>query len=55
MTVTDELLKNNEAYAASFDKGALAMPPGKRVAIVACMDARLNVYGCWGSKRAMPT
>lgn len=48
MTVTDELLKNNEAYAASFDKGALAMPPGKRVAIVACMDARLNVYGMLG-------
>jgi carbonic anhydrase len=42
MSVTDELLRNNEAYAASFDKGHLAMPPTKRVAVVACMDARLQ-------------
>ena len=48
MTVTDELLKNAEAYAASFDKGALPMPPAKQVAVVACMDARLNVYGLLG-------
>jgi len=41
LTVTDELLKNAEAYAESFDKGDLAMPPAKKVAIVACMDARL--------------
>ena len=45
MTVTDELLRNAESYAAGFDKGALPMPPGARVAIVACMDARLNPYG----------
>jgi len=48
MTVTDELLKNNEGYAASFDKGDLPMPPGKKIAVVACMDARLNVYGLLG-------
>jgi carbonic anhydrase len=48
MTVTDELLKNAEAYAASFDKGDLPMPPGLRIAIVACMDARLNPYGLLG-------
>src|SRR3982751_4468019 len=42
MSVTDELLRNNEAYAASFDKGHLAMPPTKKVAVVACMDARLQ-------------
>ena len=42
MSVTDELLRNNEAYAASFDKGDLRMPPTKRVAVVACMDARLQ-------------
>ncbi|MBX5443180.1 MAG: carbonic anhydrase [Solirubrobacteraceae bacterium] len=48
MSVTDELLKNAEAYAASFDKGDLPMPPGKHVAIVACMDARLNPYGLLG-------
>jgi carbonic anhydrase len=48
MSTTDELLANNEAYVASFDKGDLPMPPGKKVAIVACMDARLNVYGALG-------
>ena len=48
MSVTDELLANNEAYAAAFDKGDLPLPPGKKVAIVACMDARLNVYGALG-------
>ena len=44
MSVTDELLKNAEAYAASFDKetqGELPMPPGKQIAVLACMDARL--------------
>ena len=48
MSSTDELLGANEAYAASFDKGELPLPPAKRVAIVACMDARLNVYGALG-------
>ena len=48
MSVTDELLANNAAYAASFDKGDLPLPPGKKVAVVACMDARLNVYGALG-------
>ncbi len=42
MSTTDELLKNNEAYAASFDKGDLPLPPGRKVAVVACMDARLD-------------
>jgi carbonic anhydrase len=48
VSVTDELLKNNDAYAASFAKGELALPPAKRVAVLACMDARLNVYGALG-------
>ena len=48
MTITDELLTNNEAYAATFDQGDLAMPPGKEVAVVACMDARLDVYQILG-------
>lgn len=48
MSVTDQLLANNEAYAASFDKGKLPMPPGNKVAVVACMDARLNVYAILG-------
>lgn len=47
MSVTDELLKNNEAYAATFE-GPLPLPPSKHVAVVACMDARLNVYGALG-------
>ena len=42
MSYTDELLKNNEEYAANFDKAGLALPPAKKVAVVACMDARLN-------------
>ena len=48
MSVTDELLANNERYAASFDKGDLPLPPAKKVAVVACMDARLNPYGVLG-------
>ncbi len=48
MSATDQLLANNEAYARSFDKGNLPLPPGQRVAVLACMDARLNVYGALG-------
>ncbi|MUM16858.1 carbonic anhydrase [Mycobacterium sp. CBMA271] len=48
MSTTDELLDNARAYAASFDKGDLPLPPGRKVAIVACMDARLNPYGLLG-------
>ncbi len=42
MTVTETLLQNNEAYAAGFDKGDLPLPPGRKVAVLACMDARLD-------------
>lgn len=48
MTVTDELVRNAEAYAAAFNKGQLPMPPARQVAVVACMDARLNPYGLLG-------
>jgi carbonic anhydrase len=48
MTTTDQLLENAKAYASTFDKGDLPMPPGRKVAIVACMDARLNPYGILG-------
>ena len=48
MSVTDELLQNNEAYAESFDKGDLPLTPAKGLAVVACMDARLNVHGMLG-------
>jgi carbonic anhydrase len=47
MSVTDEYLANNERYAAEFS-GPLPMPPARGVAVVACMDARLNVYGMLG-------
>lgn len=42
MTSTDELLSNNEAYAEGFDKVDLPLSPAKKVAVVACMDARLD-------------
>ena len=42
MGVVDEVLAANEQYAASFTKGDLPMPPGRRFAIVTCMDARLD-------------
>jgi len=48
MSVTDGLLENAQRYAVGFDKGGLPMPPGKHVAVVACMDARLNPYGLLG-------
>ena len=41
MTRIDELLQNAERYAATYDKGDLPAQPASRVAIVACMDARL--------------
>jgi carbonic anhydrase len=48
MSVTDGLLANAERYAAGFGKGALPLLPATGVAVVACMDARLNVYGLLG-------
>ena len=48
MSSTDELVSNAERYAEGFSQGGLPMPPGKGVAVVACMDARLNVYGLLG-------
>ncbi len=47
MSKTDEYLANNQSYAESFG-GQLPMPPSAGVAVVACMDARLNVYGILG-------
>jgi carbonic anhydrase len=48
MSTTDELLQNAQAYAERFDKGDLPLPPGRKIAILACMDARLNPYGLLG-------
>ena len=47
MTVTDDYLANNAEYASNFD-GPLPLPPSKHVAVVACMDARLDVYRILG-------
>ena len=47
MTVTDDLLANNSRYAEGFS-GPLPLPPSKHLAVVACMDARLNVYAILG-------
>lgn len=40
--ILDEVLQANQAYAAGFDKGGLPMPPGRRFALLTCMDARLD-------------
>ncbi|HEV8423752.1 MAG TPA: carbonic anhydrase [Actinomycetes bacterium] len=48
MSVTDELLHNNAEFASSFSNGELPMPPSRNLAVVACMDARLNVYALLG-------
>jgi len=42
MSSTDELISNNSSYVASFAKGDLPLPPAKKVAVLACMDARLD-------------
>jgi carbonic anhydrase len=42
MTVIDEFLNANEVYASKFAKGALPLPPARKVAIVVCMDARID-------------
>ena len=48
MSVTEDLLRNADRYAAGFDKGDLPMPPATRTAIVACMDARLDPHAIFG-------
>jgi carbonic anhydrase len=48
MSATDELLQNAETHAENFDNGSLPLPPAKKVAVLACMDARVNPYGILG-------
>ncbi|HET7338654.1 MAG TPA: carbonic anhydrase [Candidatus Dormibacteraeota bacterium] len=48
MSVTDDLVRNNESYARAFSKGNLPVPPAKHVAVLACMDARLDVHKILG-------
>ncbi len=47
MSTTDDLLAHNARYAETFT-GPLPLPPAKHIAVVACMDARLNVYAILG-------
>jgi hypothetical protein len=55
MSTTDSLLENNEAYAGAFDKGDLPLPPGRKVAVLACMtpDSTRRARSAW--RRATPT
>ena len=48
MSVTEELIRNNQDYARDFDKGDLPLPPAKKLAVIACMDARLDVHKILG-------
>ena len=51
MGITDEVIANNERYAENFDKGDLPIPPAKGLAVVACMDARLDPHQILGLER----
>lgn len=48
MSATDDFLANNARYAESFDKGDTPLPPGKKTAVVACMDARIETGALLG-------
>lgn len=50
MTIIDRLLRNNSDYAARFDAGGLQVVPLENLAIVTCMDARIDVYSMLGLK-----
>ncbi|MGI8632314.1 MAG: beta-class carbonic anhydrase [Solirubrobacterales bacterium] len=50
MTNTDELLDNNRAFASAFDRGHLGVAPSRNLAVVACMDSRLDVFAVLGLK-----
>jgi carbonic anhydrase len=48
MSVSDELLQANAEYARTFDRGDLPMPPGRQLAVVTCMDARIDPARAFG-------
>lgn len=48
MTATNDLLERNAGYAEAFDQGDLPLPPARKLAVVACMDARLDVHALLG-------
>ena len=55
MSTTDQLLENAKRYADGFDKGDLPLPPARKVAVVACMDARLDPQKVLGLAEATAT
>jgi carbonic anhydrase len=54
MSVIDEVLQNNKKYAEQFTLGHLPMPPARKLAVLACMDARLTVEQFLGLKTGDP-
>lgn len=48
MTATEDLLERNAGYAEAFAQGDLPLPPARKLAVLACMDARLDVHGLLG-------
>ena len=48
MSVTDQLIDNNRRYATTFEKGDLPLPPARKLAVLACMDARMDVHKILG-------
>ena len=50
MSQTDELLRNAQAYAATFEKSSLPIPPARKLVVLSCMDARINLYALLGIK-----
>ena len=48
MPDNDDLIRNAEAYAAGFDRGRLERPPRRRLAVITCMDARINLFSLLG-------
>ena len=50
MSVIDEFLANNQEYVKSFRSGSLPMPPAKKIALVVCMDARMDTFSMLGMK-----
>src|SRR6202034_4800075 len=48
MSATDDLLQNAREYAASFDKGEVPLLPARKVAVLACMDSRMDLVGLLG-------
>lgn len=48
MTAIDEVIRNNARYAETFDQGDLPLPPGRKLTVLACMDARLDPHRILG-------